>query len=155
MNRPGSAWGPAAAAGPASAFGYLSTFAGGLLFGLGLWISGMSNPAKVLNFLDVSGTWDPSLLLVLGGASGVTMIAFRFVTRRQRALFGGALHLPTAKDIDTPLVLGAVLFGAGWGIGGYCPGPALTALSTLGRDAIVFVAAMVGGALLHRAYKGS
>ena len=144
----------ASAAGPGAALGHLSTFAGGLLFGLGLWISGMSNPSKVLNFLDPTGTWDPSLLLVLGGASGVTMIAFRLVTKRQRALFGGTLQLPTSKDIDTPLVLGAVLFGIGWGIGGYCPGPALTALSTLGRDAIVFVAAMAGGALLHRAVKG-
>lgn len=146
---------PVSAVGPGSVIGHLSTFAGGLLFGLGLWISGMSSPSKVLNFLDVTGTWDPSLLLVLGGASGVTMIAFRFVTKRQRALFGTALHLPTSKDIDTPLVLGAVLFGIGWGIGGYCPGPALAALSTFGRDAMVFVAAMMGGMLLHRAYKGS
>ncbi len=134
---------------------HLSMFAGGLLFGLGLWISGMSSPSKVLNFLDVTGTWDPSLLLVLGGASGVTMIAFRFVAKRSLALFGGALQLPTSKDIDAPLVIGALLFGIGWGIGGYCPGPALTALSTLGRDAMVFVAAMTGGMLLHRAYKGS
>ena len=134
---------------------HLSMFAGGLLFGLGLWISGMSTPSKVLNFLDVTGSWDPSLLLVLGGASGVTMIAFRFVANRSLALFGGALQLPTSKDIDAPLVIGALLFGIGWGIGGYCPGPALTALSTFGRDAMVFVAAMAGGMLVHRAYKGS
>ena len=134
---------------------HLSMFAGGLLFGLGLWISGMSNPSKVLNFLDVTGTWDPSLLLVLGGASGVTMIAFRFVVNRPFTLFGGALHLPTSKDIDAPLVIGALLFGIGWGIGGYCPGPALTALSTFGRDAMVFTGAMVGGILLHRVYKGT
>ena len=134
---------------------HLSMFAGGLVFGLGLWISGMSQPAKVLNFLDVTGTWDPSLLLVLGGAVSVTVIAFRFVTRRPLALFGGALQLPASQDIDTPLVIGAVLFGIGWGIGGYCPGPALTALSTLGRDAIVFVLAMAGGALLHRWWRGS
>ncbi len=134
---------------------HLSMFAGGLLFGLGLWISGMSNPSKVLNFLDVTGTWDPSLLLVLGGASGVTMIAFRFVVNRPFTLFGGALQLPTSKDIDAPLVIGALLFGIGWGIGGYCPGPALTALSTFGRDAMVFTGAMVGGILLHRVYKGT
>ncbi len=134
---------------------HLSMFAGGLLFGLGLWISGMSNPSKVLNFLDVTGTWDPSLLLVLGGASGVTMIVFRFVVNRPFTLFGGALQLPTSKDIDAPLVIGALLFGIGWGIGGYCPGPALTALSTFGRDAMVFTGAMVGGILLHRVYKGT
>lgn len=134
---------------------HLSMFAGGIVFGLGLWISGMSQPAKVLNFLDVTGTWDPSLLLVLGGAVCVTMIAFRFVTRRPLALFGGALQLPASNDIDAPLVTGAVLFGIGWGIGGYCPGPGLTALSTLGRDAIVFVLAMSGGALLHRWWRGS
>lgn len=134
---------------------HLSMFAGGLVFGLGLWISGMSQPAKVLNFLDVTGTWDPSLLLVLGGAVCVTVIAFRFVTRRPLALFGGTLQLPASNDIDAPLVTGAVLFGIGWGIGGYCPGPALTALSTLGRDAIVFVLAMAGGALLHRWWRGS
>lgn len=134
---------------------HLSMFAGGLVFGLGLWISGMSQPAKVLNFLDVTGTWDPSLLLVLGGAVCVTVIAFRFVTRRPLALFGGALQLPASQDIDTPLVIGAVLFGIGWGIGGYCPGPGLTALSTFGRDAIVFVLAMAGGALLHRWWRGS
>ena len=128
---------------------HLSMFAGGLVFGLGLWISGMSQPAKVLNFLDVTGTWDPSLLLVLGGAVCVTVIAFRFVTRRPLALFGGALQLPASKDIDAPLVIGAVLFGIGWGIGGFCPGPALVALGAGTPAAAVFVAAMLVGMVLH------
>jgi uncharacterized protein len=135
--------------------GYLSMAAGGLLFGMGLWISGMSHPVKVLNFLDVTGTWDPSLLLVLGGASGVAMIAFRFVMKRPSALFGNAMQVPASEAIDTPLVAGALLFGIGWGIGGYCPGPALTALSTFGLDTIVFVIAMAGGHLMHRACAGS
>ncbi len=132
-----------------------SALAGGLLFGLGLWISGMSYPSKVLNFLDVSGTWDPSLLLVLGGAVMVTVIAFRFVLKRSDSLLGGPMQLPSARHIDAPLVWGAVLFGAGWGIGGYCPGPAITTLSTFGSEPIVFVLAMTTGSVLHRLYRGA
>lgn len=119
-----------------------SAFGAGLLFGFGLWLSGMANPRKVLDFLDVAGNWDPSLLLVMAGAVAVTAIAFRPLLKRKPMDFKTAL--------DAPLVIGAALFGIGWGIGGYCPGPALTALSTLSAEVFVFVAAMVAGGLFAR-----
>jgi uncharacterized membrane protein YedE/YeeE len=120
----------------------ISAFGAGLLFGIGLWLSGMANPRKVLDFLDITGDWDPSLLLVMGGAVAVTAIAFRPLLRKKPIDFKTA--------IDAPLVIGAALFGIGWGIGGYCPGPALTALSNLSADVLVFVAAMVGGGFLAK-----
>ena len=119
-----------------------SAFGAGFLFGIGLWLSGMANPRKVLDFLDIAGTWDPSLILVMGGAVAVTAIAFRPLLRKQKMDF--------KTRIDAPLVVGAALFGIGWGIGGYCPGPALTALSNLSADVLIFVAAMVGGGLFAR-----
>ena len=122
----------------------------GFVFGTGLWISGMANPKKVLGFLDVTGNWDASLLLVMGGAVAVTLIGFRLVLRNKKPLFEENFHLPQHSDIDFPLVAGAAVFGIGWGIAGYCPGPAITALSTLSTESIVFVAAMVVGSLLHR-----
>ncbi len=130
--------------------GYLSAFGAGLLFGIGLWLSGMANPRKVLDFLDVTGNWDPSLLLVMGGAVAVTAAFFRpVVLKRPAPLLGGRFYAPERNDIDLPLVLGAAIFGIGWGIGGYCPGPALTALSNLNVEAFAFVAAMIAGGLLH------
>ena len=120
----------------------LSAFGAGLLFGLGLWVSGMANPRKVLDFLDVAGNWDPSLLLVMGGAVAVTLAFFRPLLKLKRIEFG--------KEIDLQLLAGAAIFGLGWGIGGYCPGPALTALSNLSAEAFVFVAAMVAGGLFAR-----
>jgi uncharacterized membrane protein YedE/YeeE len=102
----------------------------------------MANPRKVLDFLDITGDWDPSLMLVMGGAVAVTAIAFRPLLKQQKMDF--------KSRVDAPLVAGAALFGIGWGIGGYCPGPALTALSTLSTDVLVFVAAMVGGGLFAR-----
>lgn len=129
---------------PAFAFG------AGLLFGIGLWLSGMANPRKVLDFLDVTGNWDPSLLFVMAGAVAVTAIAFRIVVRREKPLAAPVFVLPTASKIDLPLIAGAALFGLGWGIGGYCPGPALTALSNLTIEVFAFVAAMVAGGVLHR-----
>jgi uncharacterized protein len=120
----------------------LSAFGAGLLFGIGLWLSGMANPRKVLDFLDVTGDWDPSLLAVMGGAVAVTAVAFRPLLKRTPMDF--------RTRIDLPLVAGAALFGIGWGIGGYCPGPALTALSNLSADIFVFVAAMIGGGLFAR-----
>jgi uncharacterized protein len=117
----------------------------GLLFGAGLILSGMSNPAKVLSFLDVAGTWDPSLLFVMVGAILVAAVAFRVARTRVRPLFGSAIHVPGAGRIDAPLVLGSVTFGVGWGLVGYCPGPALTALAVGGRSTLLFVAAMVAG----------
>jgi len=123
----------------------VTAFVSGLLFGAGLILSGMSNPAKVLAFLDVAGTWDPSLLFVMVGAILVAALAFRYARTRVRPLFGQRIHVPGAGRIDIPLVLGSVTFGVGWGLVGYCPGPALTALTVGGRSTLLFVAAMVAG----------
>lgn len=123
----------------------LLSFAAGLLFGLGLVVSGMSNPAKVLNFLDLFGTWDPSLAFVMGGAVLVAFVGYRFVLRRPAPLFASAFHLPTRSDIDRPLLTGAALFGVGWGLGGFCPGPALTAISFGEPGTLAFVPAMLVG----------
>ena len=120
----------------------ISAFGAGLLFGIGLWVSGMANPRKVLDFLDVTGNWDASLLLVMGGAVTVTALTFRPLLKKNPIDF--------KTRIDAPLVIGAALFGIGWGIGGYCPGPALTALSNLSAEVFVFVAAMVAGGLFAR-----
>jgi uncharacterized membrane protein YedE/YeeE len=128
----------------------LSALGAGFLFGIGLWVSGMANPRKVLGFLDIAGDWDASLMFVMGGAVAVTAIAFRFVLARPKPLFSEKFHLPEKKRIDAPLVAGAALFGIGWGIVGYCPGPALTALTTLSTESIVFVAAMIGGGIAQR-----
>ena len=117
----------------------------GILFGIGLWVSGMANPKKVLGFLDITGNWDASLMLVMAGAVAVTFFGFRFFEKR--------FETPTIKDIDFPLVAGAAIFGIGWGIAGYCPGPAVTALSTLSMESIVFVSAMIVGGLVHRAIR--
>ena len=122
----------------------------GLIFGLGLAISQMVSPKKVLDFLDVSGNWDPSLLLVMGGAVGVAMLAFRFVLRRRQPLFGSEFHLPRLTKVDRRLLVGSAIFGVGWGIGGYCPGPGIAALSAGSVDALVFAAGMLLGSLLHR-----
>ena len=122
-----------------------SALGAGILFGIGLWVSGMANPKKVLGFLDVTGNWDASLILVMAGAVAVTFFGFR--------VFKKKFQTPTVKDFDFPLVAGAAIFGIGWGIAGYCPGPALTALSTLSTESIVFVSAMIVGGLVHRAIR--
>jgi uncharacterized protein len=126
----------------------------GLIFGIGLLLSGMANPAKVIGFLDLSGAWDPSLALVMAGAIAVAFPAFTWARRCTRAWSGCALQLPTAKHIDRPLLLGSLAFGAGWGLAGYCPGPALVSLGTGSQPAVVFVLAMLAGmgahALLNR-----
>lgn len=127
-----------------------SALAAGLLFGLGLAISQMVNPEKVLDFLDVAGNWDPSLALVMAGAVGVTMVAFRFVLKRKQPLFDGEFHLPSLTKLDRRLLVGAGVFGLGWGIGGYCPGPGIAALSSGSVEALVFVAGMAIGSLLYR-----
>lgn len=127
----------------------LSVFMSGLLFGLGLTISGMINPAKVIGFLDVFGNWDPTLLLVMCAGLIVTVPTFQFIMKRQQPLFDTKFYLPTSKDIDSKLVTGAILFGVGWGIAGFCPGPALSAMTTLNSSALMFVAAMVIGMVLH------
>ncbi|HZT62604.1 MAG TPA: DUF6691 family protein [Burkholderiales bacterium] len=127
-----------------------SALAAGLLFGLGLAISQMVNPRKVLDFLDVAGNWDPSLALVMAGAVGVTMLAFRFVLKRKQPLFDGEFHLSRLTRVDRPLVVGSAIFGLGWGLGGYCPGPGIAALSTGSVEALVFVAGMALGSFLYR-----
>ena len=127
-----------------------SALAAGLLFGLGLAISQMVNPRKVLDFLDVAGNWDPSLALVMAGAVGVTMLAFRFVLKRKQPLFDGEFHLSRLTRVDRPLIVGSAIFGLGWGLGGYCPGPGIAAHSTGSVEALVFVAGMALGSFLYR-----
>ena len=117
----------------------------GLIFGLGLIISGMSNPAKVLGFLDVAGTWDPSLILVMCGAIVVGLFVFRFAVKRASTFLGGAMRLPTARHIDRRLILGGLTFGVGWGLAGYCPGPVLASLVTGGSKPLIFTIAMLAG----------
>ena len=119
----------------------------GLLFGLGLAVSKMTDPDKVLNFLDVAGAWDPSLALVIGGALAVAMPGFAWVRRRGRAVCGD-LQLPTRTDVDRNLLVGAALFGVGWGLAGYCPGPALAGLTRAAPDLLYFVPAMFAGMAL-------
>ena len=129
-------------------------FAIGLIFGLGLLISGMSDPAKILNFLDfagiATGTWDPSLALVMAGAVAVTSAGFAWVLRQPRPLFGGKFHLPTRQELDLRIISGPAIFGLGWGLAGFCPGPALTALGFGSPAAFVFVGAMLAGMLFAR-----
>lgn len=117
----------------------------GLVFGIGLMLSGMANPAKVLGFLDLSGQWDPSLALVMGGAVAVAAVVFALTRKRKTSLFGAELKLPTARHIDQRLVIGSLVFGAGWGIAGFCPGPALVVLAMGEIKALVFVLAMLAG----------
>ena len=120
----------------------------GLIFGLGLIVSGMANPQKVLGFLDLAGPWDPSLALVMGGAVAVGLIGFALARKRERSLLGEPMQLPTHKDIDAPLLVGGALFGIGWGLAGYCPGPALVGVSAGVGSAIIFTLAMLAGMLL-------
>lgn len=128
----------------------LITFALGLLFGFGLLLSGMGNPAKVQNFLDLFGTWDPSLAFVMMGAIAVGLGPFAWAKRRSTSLLGEPMQLPTSSVIDSKLLCGAAMFGVGWGLAGICPGPALMNLATLRSEFWVFVAAMlVGMALQH------
>lgn len=122
----------------------------GVLFGVGLAVSGMTDPLKVQNFLDVSGTWDPSLALVMGGAVVVTFLGYRMAWRQSTPWFADRFHLPTLMTIDRSLVLGAALFGVGWGLAGYCPGPALASVLTGNQEVWWFVPAMLTGGWLQR-----
>jgi len=122
-----------------------SSLIAGLVFGLGLTVSGMINPAKVLNFLDIAGAWDPSLAFVMGGAIVVTFIGYRLAFASGRPLFDRSYFLPTLTAIDARLVGGSAIFGIGWGLGGLCPGPAISSLSIGGMGTYVFVAAMLAG----------
>ncbi len=126
----------------------LSEFLVGLLFGWGLLISGMTDPGKVIGFLDLAGTWDPSLAFVMGGGILVGLIGFTLAKKRTSSFLGAAMHLPTSRDIDRRLVLGSLTFGAGWGLAGFCPGPGIVAMGAGESKAALFVAAMVGGMLV-------
>jgi uncharacterized membrane protein YedE/YeeE len=132
----------------------LLQFVIGLIFGAGLLVSGMSDPAKVLNFLDLggirAGTWDPSLAFVMAGAVAVTFIGFKFVLQRPQPLFAEKFNLPGRDDIDQRIVVGPAIFGVGWGLVGFCPGPALTALGFGAPAALLFVTAMLAGMILAR-----
>ena len=132
----------------------VASFASGLLFGVGLFVWGMTDPAKVLNFLDLAGTWDPSLAFVMGGAVAVTFAGYRYVLRQPRPMLAEQFHLPTKSDIDAPLVLGSVTFGIGWGLGGLCPGPAVTSLAIAQPGLLVFVPAMLVGMVAARTLQG-
>lgn len=130
---------------------HLAAFGAGALFAIGLALSGMTKPSKVIGFLDVAGRWDASLGLVMTAAVAVTFVAYRIIRRRSAPLFDAKFHLPTRKDIDGRLVVGAALFGVGWGLGGYCPGPALVAGAGGVGAAIVFLSGMTLGMLIEHA----
>ena len=121
-----------------------------LIFGVGLLISGMANPAKVQNFLDLAGSFDPSLIFVMGGALVVTFAGYRLVLRRQRPFLTDGFLLPTLKDVDLRLVVGASLFGIGWGLSGFCPGPAIVSLPLLAKGTLIFIPCMLAGSALAR-----
>jgi len=131
----------------------VSAAAIGLVFGIGIVVSGMANPAKVLNVFDVFGTWDPSLLVVMGSALVVTFVGYRFVLQRPAPTFDRKFHLPTKHDLDVPLIAGSALFGIGWGIAGFCPGGAIPALGSGQPSPLIFVAAMIGGIFSANALK--
>ena len=123
----------------------LTALATGLIFGLGLILSGMTDPSKVIGFLDLTGQWDPSLAFVMGGAILVGLVAFQFAKGREKSLLGDLMRLPTARQVDRRLVLGSLAFGIGWGLAGYCPGPALVAVAQGGMQPLIFMAAMLAG----------
>ena len=129
--------------------GNLFGFISGLVFGIGLILAGMADPLKVKGFLDLAGAWDPSLALVMGGAIALGIVAFALAKRRELSWTGTHMEIPTNHTIDTRLIVGGVLFGIGWGIGGFCPGPALVALGSGMGAAGIFVAAMLVGMVVH------
>jgi uncharacterized membrane protein YedE/YeeE len=128
----------------------ISEFIVGLLFGLGLMVSGMTDPSKVIGFLDLFGAWDPSLAFVMGGAIAVGFFAFAIAKQRTTNFLGGALHLPKATQIDHYLIIGNLMFGAGWGLSGFCPGPALVSMATGQDKALVFVLSMIFGMIMYK-----
>ncbi|MGQ0597018.1 DUF6691 family protein [Aquabacterium sp.] len=130
----------------------LTCLMAGALFGLGLAVAQMTNPLKVQNFLDVAGDWDPSLAFVMGAAVLITLMMFRVVLKRASPLLGERFHLPTLLKVDRPLIMGAALFGVGWGMTGYCPGPALATLLSGNDEVLLFVPAMLLGGFLHRTF---
>lgn len=129
---------------------WLAVYLIGLVFGLGISLSGMANPAKVLNFFDVAGSWDPSLAFVMGGAVLITFIGYRLVLERQAPVCDSRFHLPSNSRIDARLVGGALVFGIGWGLAGFCPGGSLPVVSTGRFEVLLFVAALIAGIVLTR-----
>jgi len=128
----------------------LSTYLFGLIFGVGISISGMANPAKVLNFFDIAGTWDPSLIFVMGGALVTTFVGYKLVFGRSAPVFEGGFSVPTNRRIDARLIGGSAVFGIGWGIAGFCPGGALPALGTGRWEVFAFTAALIAGIFLAK-----
>ncbi len=122
----------------------------GAVFGAGLAVAQMTDPRKVLAFLDITGAWDASLLFVLGGAAGLALVAFRFVLRRRAPLLDSRFHLPVKTAVDRPLLIGAAVFGAGWGLAGYCPGPAIAALGLFNTEVLWLLPALLAGTTLQR-----
>ena len=130
----------------------LSEFLVGLIFGMGLLLSGMTNPSKVIGFLDITGMWDPSLVMVMGGAIFVGFFAFAFIKKRTVNFLGGALHLPKSDQIDKPLMIGASLCGIGWGLAGFCPGPAIVSMAQGQDKALIFVLSMLLGMIVFEVF---
>lgn len=133
----------------------LTVYLIGLIFGVGISVSGMANPAKVLNFFDIAGIWDPSLAFVMGGALVVTFLGYRMVLKRKAPMMASGFQLPTRRDLDLPLVGGSALFGVGWGIAGFCPGGALPALGTGRSEVLIFVGALLAGILIAKALQAA
>lgn len=131
-----------------------SGFVAGLVFAVGLAVGGMTQPSKVVGFLDFFGDWDPSLIFVMGGAVAVHTLLFRLVKRREQPVFDAQFHIPSRRDFTVPLVAGSALFGVGWGLGGFCPGPGLVSLPTLGVEALVFVGTMMLGMFGYKLVRG-
>jgi uncharacterized membrane protein YedE/YeeE len=127
----------------------LTSFISGLLFGVGLILSGMTDPQNIIGFLDIAGTWNPRLALVMAGAVTVSYFGFRHAARRETSLLGEPVRLPASKSLDARLIAGAVLFGIGWGMVGYCPGPALVSLTSMALQPLMFVLAMLVGMALY------
>lgn len=127
----------------------ITSLIAGLVFGIGLIVSGMTNPAKVLGFLDLAGLWDPSLALVMGGAIAVGMLAFQIARKRSKSLLGDPMRLPGATQVDRRLLIGGLAFGVGWGLAGFCPGPALASLATGGVKPAIFTVAMIAGMVIY------
>lgn len=128
----------------------LASLVVGFLFAIGLGVSGMTQPAKVMGFLDLFGNWDPSLIFVMAGAIAVHSVAYRFIRKRSSPLLSLHWHLPTKRELTPALIIGSVLFGIGWGLAGYCPGPALTSLASLKSEPFLFVLSMIGGMLVFK-----
>ncbi|MCL4148144.1 UNVERIFIED_CONTAM: hypothetical protein GTU68_065543 [Idotea baltica] len=133
----------------------LSVYVSGLLFGIGISLSGMANPKKVLNFFDIAGDWDPSLMFVMGGAVVVAFVGYKIVFTRSQPMFDTNFHLPIKKHLDRRLIGGSALFGTGWGIAGFCPGGALPVLSTARIEVILFVTSVIVGLILTRIIDGN